>query len=243
MKTAIVTGAAKGIGAAVAERLCRDGFSVGINYLRSEEKAKQLIGRLLKEGFDAFPVQGDVSVPKVANEITDTVFDRNGRLDVLVNNAGIAVRSFFDETSDSDWKHLINANLTSVFNCSRAAAQYMLHSKSGKIINISSMWGQTGASMEVAYSASKAGVIGLTKALAKELAPSGITVNCICPGVIDTDMTACFSDDERKLITEDIPLGRFGTPEDIANAVSFFSSEQSSYITGQILGVNGGTVI
>lgn len=243
MKTAVVTGGAGGIGAAVCERLCRDGFSVAVNWLRSEEKAASLVKRLTQSGFDAFAVKGDVSVSADADALIQAVFCRNGRIDVLVNNAGIAVRSLFDETSDEQWRRVTDTNLTGAFNCSRAASKHMLRQKSGRIINISSMWGQTGASCEVAYSASKAGVIGLTKALAKELAPSGITVNCVSPGVVDTDMMSSFSQEERRLIAEDIPLGRFASPEDIANAVAFFADERSAYITGQILGVNGGAVI
>ncbi len=243
MKTAVVTGGAGGIGAAVCERLCRDGFSVAVNRCRSEAKAASLVKRLTQSGFDAFAVKGDVSVSADADALIQAVFCRNGRIDVLVNNAGIAVRSLFDETSDEQWRRVTDTNLTGVFNCSRAASKHMLRQKSGRIINISSMWGQTGASCEVAYSASKAGVIGLTKALAKELAPSGITVNCVSPGVVDTDMMSSFSQEERRLIAEDIPLGRFASPEDIANAVAFFADERSAYITGQILGVNGGAVI
>ncbi len=243
MKTAVVTGGAGGIGAAVCERLCRDGFSVAVNWRRSEAKAASLVKRLTQSGFDAFAVKGDVSVSADADALIQAVFCRNGRMDVLVNNAGIAVRSLFDETSDEQWRRVTDTNLTGVFNCSRAASKHMLRQKSGRIINISSMWGQTGASCEVAYSASKAGVIGLTKALAKELAPSGITVNCVSPGVVDTDMMSSFSQEERRLIAEDIPLGRFASPEDIANAVAFFADERSAYITGQILGVNGGAVI
>ena len=243
MKTAVVTGGAGGIGAAVCERLCRDGYSVAVNWFSSEEKAASLVKRLTQSGFDAFAVKGDVSVSADADALIQAVFCRNGRIDVLVNNAGIAVRSLFDETSDEQWRRVTDTNLTGVFNCSRAASKHMLRQKSGRIINISSMWGQTGASCEVAYSASKAGVIGLTKALAKELAPSGITVNCVSPGVVDTDMMSSFSQEERCLIAEDIPLGRFASPEDIANAVAFFADGRSAYITGQILGVNGGAVI
>lgn len=243
MKTAVVTGGARGIGEAVCERLCRDGYSVAVNWLHSEEKAVALVKKLTDSGFDAFAVKGDVSKSSDADTLISAAVERNGRLDVLVNNAGIAVRSFFDETTDEQWRRVTDINLTGAFNCARAASKQMLHQKSGRIINISSMWGQTGASCEVAYSASKAGVIGLTKALAKELAPSGITVNCVCPGVIDTDMMASFSQDDRRLIAEDIPLGRFGTPDDIANAVAFFADERSAFVTGQILGVNGGSVI
>ena len=243
MKTAVVTGGARGIGEAVCERLCRDGYSVTVNWFHSEEKAASLVKRLTESGFDAFAVKADVSNSADADMLISAAVKRNGRLDVLVNNAGVAVRSFFDETTDEQWRRVMDTNLTGAFNCARAASKQMLRQKNGRIINISSMWGQTGASCEVAYSASKAGVIGLTKALAKELAPSGITVNCVCPGVIDTDMMASFSQEDRRLIADDIPLGRFGSPDDIANAVAFFADERSSFVTGQILGVNGGSVI
>ena len=243
MKTAVVTGGARGIGEAVCERLCRDGYSVAVNWVCSEKKAESLVKRLNDSGFDAFAVRADVSRSFEADLLINAAVERNGRIDVLVNNAGISVRSLFDETTDEQWHRVIETNLTGVFNCARAASKYMLRQKSGRIINISSMWGQTGASCEAAYSASNAGVIGLTKAIAKEFAPSGITVNCVCPGVVDTDMMASFSAEDRWLIAEDIPLGRFGSPEDIAQAVAFFADERSAFITGQILGVNGGAVI
>lgn len=243
MKTAVVTGSSRGIGAAICKKLCENGFSVAVNYRESEEKAKELVRQLLDGGYDAFAVKADISRPDEARQLIEEAVKRNGRIDVLVNNAGVSVRSFFDSTTDEQWRGIIGTNLDGVFYCSRAAVKRMLTAKSGRIINISSMWGQTGASCEVAYSASKAGVIGLTKALAKELAPSGITVNCICPGVIDTDMMSGFSENDRLLIAEDIPLGHFGSPGDIANAVAFFASDSASYITGQVLGINGGAVI
>ncbi len=243
MKTAVVTGGAGGIGAAICEALCREGYSVIINFCHSKENAEKLASRLCAEGYNAVVFGADVSCSDEADALIDFAFSYGGRLDLLVNNAGVSLRTLFDMTTDEQWRRITDINLTGVFNCSRAAVKHMLSAKNGRIINISSMWGQTGGACEVAYSASKAGVIGLTKALAKELAPSGITVNCICPGVIDTPMMSGFSDEDRSLIAEDIPVGRFGTPEEVANAVVFLSSENSSYITGQIIGVNGGSVI
>lgn len=243
MKTAVVTGGAGGIGAAICEALCRQGYSVIINFCHSKENAEKLAARLCECGYDAAVFGADVSRPDEADALIDFAFSYGGRLDLLVNNAGVSLRTLFDLTSDEQWRRITDINLTGVFNCSRAAVKHMLSAKNGRIINISSMWGQTGGACEVAYSASKAGVIGLTKALAKELAPSGITVNCICPGVIDTPMMSGFSDEDKSLIAEDIPVGKFGTPEDVANAVAFLASDSSSYITGQIIGVNGGSVI
>ncbi len=243
MKTAVVTGGAGGIGAAICEALCRQGYSVIINFCHSKENAEKLAARLCACGYDAVVFGADVSRSNEADALIDFAFSYGGRLDLLVNNAGVSLRTLFDLTSDEQWRSITDINLTGVFNCSRAAVKHMLSAKNGRIINISSMWGQTGGACEVAYSASKAGVIGLTKALAKELAPSGITVNCICPGVIDTPMMSGFSDEDKSLIAEDIPVGKFGTPEDVANAVAFLASDNSSYITGQVIGVNGGSVI
>jgi 3-oxoacyl-[acyl-carrier protein] reductase len=243
MNTAVVTGGAGGIGAAICEALCRQGYSVIINFCHSKENAEKLAARLCGFGYDAVVFGADVSRSDEADALIDFAFSYGGRLDLLVNNAGVSLRTLFDLTSDEQWRRITDINLTGVFNCSRAAVKYMLSAKNGRIINISSMWGQTGGACEVAYSASKAGVIGLTKALAKELAPSGITVNCICPGVIDTPMMSGFSNEDKSLIAEDIPVGKFGTPEDVANAVAFLASDSSSYITGQVIGVNGGSVI
>lgn len=242
MKTAVVTGGAKGIGAAIVKKLCREGYSVAINYLSSEEKASALSSALVCEGFDAFTVKADVSDPIEAKKLIDTVITRNGRLDVLVNNAGIEYWGLFDSMSDEELSRVASVDFLGPQLVCRSAVPVMLRQGSGRIINISSVWGQLGASCEVAYSAAKAGVIGFTKALSKELAPSGITVNCVCPGAIETDMLSRFSKDELEAFMEEIPVGRLGMPEDVANAVAFFAAEESSYITGQILGVNGGMV-
>lgn len=239
-KVALVTGGAKGIGAAIVKKLCKDGYSVAINYNKSEQRALSLCSFCASEGFTALPVRCDVSSSSEVEKMFTEIEEKLGSVEVLVNNAGISLWGLFDTVTDEQWAEIIGTNLTGTFNCTRRAVPAMLKNKYGRIINISSVWGQEGASCEAAYSASKAGIIGLTKALAKEYAPSGITVNCICPGVIDTDMMSRFSDEEKAEICEDIPAGRMGTPEEVAEAVSFFASENSSYVTGQILGVNGG---
>ena len=241
-KVALVTGGAKGIGAAIVKKLCKDGYSVAINYNKSEQRALSLCSFCASEGFTALPVRCDVSSSSEVEKMFTEIEEKLGSVEVLVNNAGISLWGLFDTVTDEQWAEIIGTNLTGTFNCTRRAVPAMLKNKYGRIINISSVWGQEGASCEAAYSASKAGVIGLTKALAKEYAPSGITVNCICPGVIDTDMMSRFSDEEKAELCEDIPAGRMGSPEEVAEAVSFFASENSSYVTGQILGVNGGMI-
>lgn len=242
MKTAIVTGGAKGIGEAIVKRLCAEGCSVAINYLASEEKASALSSCLVYEGYDAFTVKADVSTPEGAKFLTDSVIARNGRIDVLVNNAGLEYWGLFSDMTDEDIARITAADFTAPHLMCRNVIPYMLKNHDGRIVNISSIWGQTGGSCEVLYSSAKAGIIGMTKALGKELAPSGITVNCICPGATDTDMMKRFSSEEIADICEEIPMGRLATPEEIAAAVSFFTSDETSYITGQILGVNGGSV-
>ena len=242
METAVVTGGAKGIGAASAELLCQQGFSTAIHYHTSEEKALALSSFLVTKGYDAFPVKADISDPEQARAMIRTVLERNGRIDVLVNNAGVELWQLFDTVTDEQWRRVIDTDLSGAFYCCREALPVMLRQKYGRIVNIGSVWGQVGASCEAVYSAAKAGVIGLTKALAKETALSGITVNCVCPGAIDTDMMKRFSEAEVAAFCEEVPMGRLGAPEEVAHAVAFFASEQASYITGQVLGVNGGMV-
>ncbi len=241
-KTAFVTGGAGGIGAAVVKKLCEDGFSVAVSYNSSEQRALSLCSELALSGADVFPVKCDVSDPVQVNKAVKSIVEKTGGIDVLVNNAGVSLWGLFDTTTDEEWNRVTGINLTGTFNCCREVLGIMLRKKQGRIVNISSVWGQTGASCEAVYSASKAGVIGLTKALAKEYALSGITVNCVSPGVIDTGMMSRFSECEKKDICEDIPMGRMGTPEEVAFAVSFFADERSSFITGQVLGVNGGSI-
>ena len=243
MKTAIVTGGAGGIGQAIVRKLCALGYSTAIHYRSAEEKAFALSSDLCSQGFDAFPVQADLTQSAQADRLIRTVIGRNGRIDVLVNNAGVARQQLFDTVSDDDWRAMLAADLDAAFYCCRAALPHMLRAKSGRIVNVASMWGQTGAACEVPYSAAKAGLIGLSKALAKEAAPSGVTVNCVSPGAVDTAMMAHFSAEEVAALCEEIPLGRLGRPEEIADAVAFFAGDGASYVTGQVLGVNGGMVI
>ncbi len=242
MRTALVTGGAKGIGAAAVRLLCEQGYRTAIHYHTSEEKALALSSFLVSKGYDAFPVQADVTDPEQVKKMVETVLSRSSSIDVLVNNAGVDHWQLFDTVTDEQWRRVIDADLTGAFYCCRAVLPGMLRQKYGRIVNIGSVWGQEGASCEVVYSAAKAGVIGLTKALARETALSGITVNCVSPGAVDTDMMKRFSGEETAAFCEEIPMGRLGTPEEVAHAVAFFASEQASYITGQVLGVNGGMV-
>ncbi len=241
-RIAVVTGGASGIGKAAVKRLCADGFAAAISYNSSEAEAKALVSELSSKGFKAVAVKADVTDSVEVNEMIKTVKNVLGTPYVLVNCAGIAEQKLFTDITDLDWARMIGVNLTGVFNACRAVLPFMIHEKRGRIINISSMWGQTGASCEVHYSAAKAGVIGLTKALAKETALSGITVNCVSPGAIDTAMMSPFSKEDTDALCEEIPMGRIGSPEEVAEAVAFLASDKASYITGQIIGVNGGMV-
>lgn len=243
MKTAVITGAAKGIGAAIAVSFAKAGFRVVINYNKSEERARSLC-QILNDTYptEAVCIKADVSTPEGANKLITEAVTAFGDIDVLVNNAGIAQQKLFTDITDCDWQNMINTNLGSVFYTSRAAVPFMVSKKSGSIVNISSIWGETGGSCEVHYSAAKAGVIGLTKALSKELAPSGITVNCVCPGVIRTDMLSSFSEEDLAALCEETPVGRLGSPKDVADAV-FYLATNSGFVTGQVLGVNGGMYV
>ncbi len=242
-KTAIITGASKGIGAATAILFAQKGYNVVINYNNSYESATLLARSLSENGFSVTTQKANVANRLEAELLIKETLYKFGRIDVLVNNAGVAFEGLITQTDEVDYDKIMGINLKGVFNCCKAATQVMVNQQSGKIINISSMWGETGASCEVAYSASKAGVIGLTKALAKELAPSGITVNAVTPGIIETNMNSNLSVEELADFVDSIPLGRMGTADEIAQAVYFLASENADYITGQILGVNGGYVI
>lgn len=241
MKTALITGASGAIGRAAAHRLHRDGYRVILNYHTARDAAEALARELNASGTgeQALPVRADVS----RREDVLALFRAAGDVDVLVNNAGISRQTLFTDISPEEWRRVFAVNVDGVFYCCQCALPHMIHEKHGKIINISSMWGQTGASCETHYSASKAAVIGLTKALAKELGPSNIQVNCICPGVIRTPMNASFSPETMTELAEETPLGRIGEPEEIADAIGFLASSEADFITGQILGVNGGFVI
>ncbi|MBQ7638008.1 MAG: SDR family oxidoreductase [Clostridia bacterium] len=242
-KTAIVTGASGGIGSAIAEKLCEEGFCTSAIYFHSEEKALALSSVLIGRGFNAVSIKADAADPvQVRNAVEQTVKEY-GKIDVLVNCAGVSLYKLLQDTTDEEWDTVMDTNLKGAFNFCREALPHMIRAGKGRIINISSMWGQTGAAMETVYSASKAGLIGLTKALAKEVAPSGITVNCLAPGAVDTEMMATFSEEEKKALCEEIPLGRLASPREIAETAAFLASDKSSYITGQVIAVNGGFVI
>lgn len=243
MSIAVVTGASGGIGAEIAKRLAQDGFSVALIYNRNAEKAQKTADEITLSGGSAKTYKCDVRDSSETTSAIEAIERDFGEISVLVNNAGISEQKLLTDITDSDWENMISTNLSGAFYFCRAVLSYFVHRKSGRIINISSMWGETGGSCEVHYSAAKAGLIGLTKALAKEVAPSGITVNAVSPGVINTEMVTKLGKDTVDMLCEEIPVMRLGTPEDVANAVSFLADDKSSYITGQIISVNGGIVI
>lgn len=242
MKTVVITGSARGIGAATAALFADYGYNVVINYNTSEADAHALLEQLKNKNCNVIAVRADVSVSQEAQHLFDKAKEAFGSVDILVNNAGIAQQKLFTDITDADYDRMFNCNVRSAFNCCRCALPDMIHNKYGRIINISSMWGIVGASCEVHYSASKAAVIGMTKALAREVAPSGITVNCIAPGVIDTPMNKGFDEETMSALREETPVGRIGTPEEVAKAVMFFAEENSGFITGQVLGIDGGFI-
>lgn len=242
-KTAIITGASRGIGKETAQLFANNGYNVLINYNSSKSKAVELCQSLINKGFSADVFKADVARRAEVDEMVGYCIEKFGNIDVLVNNAGISKISAFGDISETEWDEIITVNLKGVFNCCQSVLPYMLKNKKGWIINISSIWGMTGASCEVHYSAAKAGVIGLTKALAKELGPSNIQVNCIAPGIIETDMNSNIGDEESGKLKENTPLMRFGTALEIAHSILFLASEDVSFITGQVISPNGGFVI
>ena len=237
MKNALITGASRGIGAAIAEELAKNNFHVFVNYNKSEEKAVSLA-----EKIGGIAVKCDVSKADEVEKMIKIISGYGG-VDVLVNNAGISKIKILQDTTEGDYDEIFDVNMKSVYLVTRAAIPDMVRKKYGKILNISSMWGITGASCETCYSASKAAVIGFTKALAKELGPSGININCIAPGVIDTDMNKSLDEETRAELAAETPLMRIGTVTDIAKAASFLVSDDASFITGQILSVDGGMTV
>lgn len=242
--TVLITGSSRGIGAGIARRFAEEGHRVAIHYREQESQARALYNELAQAGYSVLLVSGDITDEKQCKDIAVSVRDKFGFIDVLVNNAGIALPTqLVTDTSLADWRRVMDTNVTGMFLLTNAVLPEMVSQKRGSIVNISSMWGVTGGSCEVAYSASKAAVIGYTKALAKEVAPSGIRVNCIAPGFVLTDMTRCFDESVIADICEETPLLRAGTPEDIASAVRFLASEDASFITGQVLCVDGGRCI
>lgn len=237
-KTALVTGGTGGIGEAICRKLAADGFLVIVNYFHAKEKAEALADEI-----NGISLCFDISDKTAVTAAISEAAQKYGEIGLLVNNAGISEIELFTHISPEAADNILNINLRGTLNCSRAALPGMIHRKSGCIINIASMWGQCGASCEVDYSASKAGIIGFTKALAKEVGPSGIRVNCVSPGFILTEMNRRFSNEELNAIKEEIPLGFFGEPIHIADAVAFLASEKAAFITGQNLAINGGMVI
>ncbi len=240
-KTAVVTGASRGIGRAAAIALAKD-FNVVVNCRKNIDLARKTAEEIIKNGGSALVYRADVSVFDEAHALCEFAVKNFGGIDVLVNNAGIAQQKVFCDITEDEFKNMMQTNVGSVFNMCKAVMGEMIGKKSGKIINISSVWGICGASCEVHYSASKAAVIGFTKALAQELAPSGINVNCVAPGVVDTDMCK-FDSETKKLVTEDIPLGKIASPEKIADTIAFLASDKADYITGEVVNVSGGFVV
>ena len=239
-RVAIVTGASRGIGRAIASLLAQRGAMVVVNYHQSADAAEQLVSEINSSGGKALAVQADVSDMEQAQRLVKAALDNFGGLDILVNNAGITRDMLIMMMSESDWDEVIATNLKSTFNCSKAAVRYMMRKRYGRIVNITSVSGQMGNPGQTNYSASKAGQIGFTKALAREVAGRNITVNAIAAGYIDTDIWANVPEEARQLALALIPLGRRGQPEEIAYAVAFLVSDQAAYITGQVLGVDGG---
>lgn len=241
-KVALVTGGARGIGRAICRSLAKDGFKIAINYNNSEKEATALKNELSAiTEVDIFKC--DVSDSNSVNAMFLEISQKLDNVNVLINNAGIAEQVLFTDITDEMWQKMINTNLSGAFYCSREALKNMINEKNGVIINIASMWGEVGASMEVHYSTAKAGLIGMTKALAKEVGLSGVRVNAVSPGVVLTDMMNAFSEEDKEILKDETPLNTLGTPEDIADAVSFLVSDKARFITGQVLSVNGGFVI
>lgn len=241
-KTAVVTGASRGIGAAAARALAADGWRVAVCFEKKRERAEAVCASIKAAGGTALPFCTDVSDEAQVSALFDSVRETLGEPSALVCSAGIAHWGLFTDMTAAEWDRLFAVNVRGAFLCCRAALPAMIRAKHGRIVLISSMWGQVGASCEAAYSATKAALIGLAKALAQEEGPSGVTVNCIAPGVIETDMMAGFSAADKAALCGDTPAGRLGTPDDVAAAAAFLCSDAASFITGQVLGVNGGFV-
>lgn len=239
-KTLLVTGGSRGIGRACALAFGKEGYNIAVNYNKSESSALSLKEELKQMGAECEIYKADVSNSEEVKEMISRIVENFGGIDVLLNNAGIAQQKLFDTLTDEDYDKMFAVNTKGTFNCSREVSKIMLSNHRGSIINISSVWGALGASMEVHYSASKAAVIGMTKALSKELGPSGIRVNCITPGLIDTEMNAVHSEETLKAFADETALMRMGKAEDVANLAVFLASDKAGYITGQVIGVDGG---
>ena len=242
-QTAVVTGGSRGIGRAICVKLASLGANLVINYAGNTEKAEETKALCQELGVQVVLVPGNVADPAVCQTLIDTAVNTFGKGDILVNNAGITRDNLMMRMSEEEFDQVIAVNLKGAWNCMKQVSRLMMKQRSGRIINLSSVVGLTGNAGQVNYAASKAGVIGMTKSLAKELGSRGVTVNAVAPGFIDTDMTGVLSEDMKETIQKTIPVGRFGTPEDIANAVAFLAGSGSAYITGQVLQVDGGMVM
>ena len=242
-KTAIITGSSRGIGRATALLLARRGWRVCVNYLERRDKAEEVCALLRSEGREAMRFQADVSDKAAVEAMAQAVRARFGPISLLVSNAGVAGQMQFQDVREADWDRYFSVNVKGAYNAVQAVLPDMLHAHAGSIVTVSSMWGLRGASCEVVYSATKAALIGLTRSLAMELAPTGIRVNCVAPGVVNTDMVQVLGQDTLRELAEQTPLGRLGTPEDIAAAVAFLAQDDASFITGQILTADGGFIL
>ncbi|EOB8413933.1 3-oxoacyl-[acyl-carrier-protein] reductase [Staphylococcus aureus] len=239
-KSALVTGASRGIGRSIALQLAEEGYNVAVNYAGSKEKAEAVVEEIKAKGVDSFAIQANVADADEVKAMIKEVVSQFGSLDVLVNNAGITRDNLLMRMKEQEWDDVIDTNLKGVFNCIQKATPQMLRQRSGAIINLSSIVGAVGNPGQANYVATKAGVIGLTKSAARELASRGITVNAVAPGFIVSDMTDALSDELKEQMLTQIPLARFGQDTDIANTVAFLASDKAKYITGQTIHVNGG---
>lgn len=240
-KVVVVTGGSRGIGAQIVKTLANENYKVILNYNNSKEQAEKIQQELLEQGKEIEIIKADVSKKEEAEKLIQFAINKFNKIDILINNAGISQEGLFTDVTEEEWQKIINTNLNSVFYCNQQALKHMIQEQQGCIINISSIWGETGASCEVAYSTTKAAINGMTKALAKEVGPSNIRVNAIAPGIIDTDMNKNLTIEERKQIKEQIPLNRIGKAIDIAKCVKWLVEDE--YTTGQIISINGGWYI
>jgi len=243
LKTVLITGGSKGIGRATAELFAENDYNVIINYLHSGREAESLVARLSERGYAVLAYQADVSCRDQVEAMVNAGMERFGSIDILVNNAGIAQQKLFTEITETEWDRMLNINVKGLYHCCQCVLPNMISKKKGKIINISSIWGMIGASCEVHYSTAKAAVIGFTKALARELGPSNIQVNCVAPGIIATDMNVSLDETDIHRLLEETPLQRFGNPFEIAYAVLYLASDKADFLTGQVISPNGGFVI
>ena len=242
-KIALITGGSRGIGAACVRAFAEDGYAVAFLYKNSGEKAEAIVQELRGAGRDVSAYRCDVADAAQVQAVIGDILRTYRRIDALVNCAGIAHIALFTDMTEAEWDHLFAVNVRSAFSVTKAVLPGMISRQQGAVVNVSSMWGEVGASCEVAYSAAKAALIGMSKALAKEVGPSGVRVNCVTPGVIDTDMNAQMTADDRASLAEETPLGRIGAAEEVARSILFLCGEGAGFITGQVLGVSGGLVI